>query len=203
MVLIPGSAQNDTWLCKDLGLYWEKYPHVIDLNVLQDLTEVDIPHSLVVPHLRGQDNGSQHQTFPVAGVDVNLCVCQQSFQVHLRINTQECQDTLQHMQVFSVTPGSSFIQKRFAISMPALLYLNLLPTGGTERILPDHHQTDVWKSRKHICERCHFDQICDVMNSDICDVMAPKHNYSIPDQNTITKTQVKKAGSAVTVLPVV
>ena len=30
------------------------------------------------------------------------------------------------------------------------------------------------------------------MNSDICDVMAPKHNYSIPDQNTITKTQVKK-----------
>ena len=41
--------------------------------------------------------------------------------------TQECQDTLQHTQPLVLV----LFKQRFTISMPALLYLNLLPTGGT------------------------------------------------------------------------
>lgn len=54
------------------------------MNVLEDLAEVYIPDGLVIPDLRGQDDGPQHHTLPVARMDVNLRVGQQPLQVHLQ-----------------------------------------------------------------------------------------------------------------------
>lgn len=46
--------------------------HVLNSNVLQDLAVVHIPNSLVIPNLGGKKNGSQNNSLPVRGTNVNL-----------------------------------------------------------------------------------------------------------------------------------
>lgn len=48
--------------------------HVLNRNVLEDLAVVHIPHSLIVPHLGGKKNGSQNNSFPVSGTNVDLSI---------------------------------------------------------------------------------------------------------------------------------
>ena len=48
--------------------------HVLNCNVLEDLAVVHIPHSLIIPNLRGKKNGSQNNPFPVSGTNVDLSV---------------------------------------------------------------------------------------------------------------------------------
>lgn len=57
--------------------------HVLHSDVLQDLAVVHIPHGLVVPDFRGQQDGAQDNPLPVARADVHLSVCQQPLQVNL------------------------------------------------------------------------------------------------------------------------
>lgn len=57
--------------------------HILHGDVLEDLAVVDVPHRLVVPHLGRQQDGPQHDAFPVGGANVNLRVGQEPLQVHL------------------------------------------------------------------------------------------------------------------------
>lgn len=57
--------------------------HVLHGDVLQDLAVVHVPHSLVIPDFRGQQDGTQDNPLPVARADVHLSVCQQPLQVNL------------------------------------------------------------------------------------------------------------------------
>lgn len=57
--------------------------HVLHGDVLQDLAVVHVPHGLVIPDFRGQQDGSQDNPLPVAWADVNFSVCQQPLQVNL------------------------------------------------------------------------------------------------------------------------
>lgn len=59
------------------------HSHVFHRDVLQDLAVVHVPHRLVVPHLGGQQDGPQNNPLPVRRTDVNLCICEEPFQVHL------------------------------------------------------------------------------------------------------------------------
>lgn len=58
--------------------------HVLHSDILENLAVVDVPDRLVVPHLRRQEDGSEHDTLPVSRTDVDLSVGQQPLQVHLR-----------------------------------------------------------------------------------------------------------------------
>lgn len=64
------------------------HPHVLHRNVFEDLAVVDIPHSLVVPDLGGQQDGTKNNPFPVAGANIDLGIRQQPFQVHLQHSHQ-------------------------------------------------------------------------------------------------------------------
>lgn len=57
--------------------------HVLHSDVFKDLAVVDIPHSLVIPDFRSQQDGSQDNALPVGGADIQLSVSQQALQVHL------------------------------------------------------------------------------------------------------------------------
>lgn len=57
--------------------------HVLHSDILENLAVVDVPHRLVVPHLRCQEDGSQHDAFPVGGANVDLGVGQEPLQIHL------------------------------------------------------------------------------------------------------------------------
>lgn len=59
------------------------HSHILHRDVLQDLAVVHVPHRLVVPHLGGQQDGPQNNPLPVGWTDVNLCVCEKPFEVHL------------------------------------------------------------------------------------------------------------------------
>lgn len=48
--------------------------HVLNRNVLEDLAVVYIPYSLVIPNLGGKKNGSQNNSFPVGGTNVDLSI---------------------------------------------------------------------------------------------------------------------------------
>lgn len=48
--------------------------HVLNCNVLEDLAVVHIPYSLIVPNLGGKKNGSQNNSFPVSGANVDLSI---------------------------------------------------------------------------------------------------------------------------------
>ena len=50
------------------------YSHVLNRNVLEDLAVVYIPYSLVIPNLGGKKNGSQNNSFPVGGTNVDLSI---------------------------------------------------------------------------------------------------------------------------------
>jgi len=69
------------------------HSHVLDGDVLEDLTVVHIPDRLVVPHLGRQQDGTQHNALPVAGTDVHLSIGEESLQVHLCRGTQ-CEQVL-------------------------------------------------------------------------------------------------------------
>lgn len=58
--------------------------HVFHGDVLEDLAVVDIPHSLVIPDLWGQKDGSQNDPLPVSGTNVDLCISQESLQINLQ-----------------------------------------------------------------------------------------------------------------------
>ncbi|KAF3857431.1 hypothetical protein F7725_009291 [Dissostichus mawsoni] len=58
-----------------------KHSHVLHCDVFEDLAVVDVPHSLVVPDLGGQQDGAENDPLPVTGTDVHLSVRQQPFQV--------------------------------------------------------------------------------------------------------------------------
>ena len=57
--------------------------HVLHGDVLEDLAVVHVPDRLVVPDLGRQQDGSQDDTLPVGGADVDLRVCQQPLQIYL------------------------------------------------------------------------------------------------------------------------
>ncbi|TNN75186.1 hypothetical protein EYF80_014596 [Liparis tanakae] len=48
--------------------------HVLHGDVLEDLAVVDVPDRLVVPHLGGQKDGSEHDALPVGRANVDLGV---------------------------------------------------------------------------------------------------------------------------------
>lgn len=60
-----------------------KHSHVLHCDVLEDLTVVNIPHSLVIPNLGSQQDGSQNDALPVGRADIQLSVGQKTFQIHL------------------------------------------------------------------------------------------------------------------------
>ncbi|RUS84300.1 hypothetical protein EGW08_007944, partial [Elysia chlorotica] len=66
---------------QDLFALPASHLHVVHLDVLEYLAEVDVPDSLVVPDFGGEDDGAQHHALPVARVDVDLRVGQQALQV--------------------------------------------------------------------------------------------------------------------------
>ena len=51
-----------------------KDSHVLDGEVLEYLAIVDVPHSLVVPHLARQQDRAESDPLPAARRDVNLGV---------------------------------------------------------------------------------------------------------------------------------
>lgn len=57
--------------------------HVFHSDVLKNLAVVDIPDRLVIPDLGGQEDGSQHDTLPVGGANVDLSVGEEPLQIHL------------------------------------------------------------------------------------------------------------------------
>lgn len=48
--------------------------HVLYGDVFEDLTVVHVPHGLIIPHFRRQQNGSQDDPLPVSRTDINLSV---------------------------------------------------------------------------------------------------------------------------------
>ena len=58
------------------------HSHVLDGKVLEYLAVVDVPHSLVVPHLAGEQDGAEGDPLPTAGRDVHLGVLEQPLEVH-------------------------------------------------------------------------------------------------------------------------
>ena len=58
------------------------HSHVLDGQVLEYLAVVDVPHSLVVPHLAGEQDGAEGDPLPTAGRDVHLGVLEQPLEVH-------------------------------------------------------------------------------------------------------------------------
>ena len=48
--------------------------HVFNCNAPEDIAEVCIPYSQIVQILRGKNNGSQNNSFPVGGTNVNLSI---------------------------------------------------------------------------------------------------------------------------------
>ena len=62
----------------------KQHSHVLHCDIFEDLAVVDIPHSLVVPDLGGQQDGTENNSLPVTRTDVHLSVCQQPFQVNLK-----------------------------------------------------------------------------------------------------------------------
>ena len=61
----------------------DRHSHVLHCDIFEDLAVVDIPHSLVVPHLGGQQDGAENDALPVARTNVHLSICQKPFQVDL------------------------------------------------------------------------------------------------------------------------
>lgn len=57
--------------------------HVLHCDVFEDLTVVNIPHSLVIPNFGSQQDGSQNNALPVGRADIQLSVGQKTFQIHL------------------------------------------------------------------------------------------------------------------------
>lgn len=57
--------------------------HVLYSDILENLAIVDVPDRLVIPDLRRQEDGSQHNPFPVSGANVDLCVGEEPLQIHL------------------------------------------------------------------------------------------------------------------------
>lgn len=57
--------------------------HVLHSDILENLAVVDIPDRLVIPDLRRQKDGSQHDTFPVDRANVDLRVGEEPLQIHL------------------------------------------------------------------------------------------------------------------------
>lgn len=60
--------------------------HVLHCDVLENLAVVHVPDSLVVPDLRGQQDGTQDDSLPVPRTDVDLCIRQEPLQVDLHIH---------------------------------------------------------------------------------------------------------------------
>ena len=58
--------------------------HVIYTSVSEDLAIIHIPHGLVVPNFRSQQDGPQNHSLPIARMDIKLCIVGQPLQVHLR-----------------------------------------------------------------------------------------------------------------------
>ena len=58
--------------------------HIIDGDVLHDLTVVYIPDGLIIPHLGRKKNGGKCDTLPVGGQNRNVRIRQQTFQIDLR-----------------------------------------------------------------------------------------------------------------------
>lgn len=58
--------------------------HVFHCDVLQDLTVVHIPHSLVVPDFGRQQYCTKHNTLPVGRHNINFSIVKQSLQVNLQ-----------------------------------------------------------------------------------------------------------------------
>ena len=61
-----------------------RHLHIFNGDVLDNLTVVNIPHSLVVPDFRCKEYGAQHDAFPVCRNDLYLRVHQQPLEVHLQ-----------------------------------------------------------------------------------------------------------------------
>lgn len=57
--------------------------HVLYSDILENLAIVDVPDRLVIPDLRRQEDGSQHNPFPVSRANVYLCIGEEPLQIHL------------------------------------------------------------------------------------------------------------------------
>lgn len=57
--------------------------HVLHSDILEDLAVVNIPDRLVIPDLRGQEDGSQHDALPVGWANIDLRVSQEPLQINL------------------------------------------------------------------------------------------------------------------------
>ena len=79
---VRNSTVNTSSLQRDTHLL-HTHSHVFYGDVFENLAVVDVPHGLVVPDLRRQQDGAQHDASPVAGHDLDLGVHQQTLQVHL------------------------------------------------------------------------------------------------------------------------
>lgn len=60
------------------------HSHVLNSDVFEDLTVVNVPHGLIVPDFRGQQDGSQNNPLPVTWANVQLGICQQPLQIYLQ-----------------------------------------------------------------------------------------------------------------------
>lgn len=66
------------------------HSHVLNSDVFEDLTVVDVPHGLIVPDFRGQEDGSQNNPLPVRWANVQLGIRQQPLQIYLQQRQWAC-----------------------------------------------------------------------------------------------------------------
>lgn len=52
--------------------------HIVHFEFVQNLTVVDIPHSLVIPHLASEEDSTQENSLPIRYTEVNVSSVEQS-----------------------------------------------------------------------------------------------------------------------------
>lgn len=71
------------FLVKNVNIRGFRHSHVFHSDVLKNLAVVNVPDRLVIPDLGRQEDGSQHDTFPVGRANVDLSIGEEPLQVHL------------------------------------------------------------------------------------------------------------------------
>lgn len=70
--------------CRSLYIFiFFSHLHVLNSDVFEDLTVVYIPHRLIIPDFRGQQDGPQYDPLPVRRANIQLGVRQQPLQIYL------------------------------------------------------------------------------------------------------------------------